>query len=179
MPLPGGTTDFSTVEKYADLAAGEYKGHVEYVRFKEAKTADKSDQLSVCVESDEEETKGARAWQNLYFSPKSLWRMAEFFDVFGITEIDWETGLSDEDPFDLLDPDLSGEPIVFRVIPDGQYRGKDSFKTEVVEWLGKKPSRAARPAAAAKDEDQEAGAAEDPPEKEVRRPSAGSRRQLR
>jgi len=171
MPLPSGSTNFADVEKFADfgdLAIGDtikVEGHIESVRFREAADSSKSDQLSVTLESDEEDTKGARGWQNLYFSKKALYRMAEFFDIFGISEIDWEQGLSSEEPFDLLDPDLSGEPVVFTVYRDDDYRGKPSYKCEVVEWLGK----AAAPKAEAK--------ADKPA---PRRPSEGSaRRTLR
>lgn len=153
MPLPRGTTNFSEIEQFQALVEGEYEGHVEYVRFKDGSDRNKSDQLSVCLVSDEEDTQGEKTWQNLYFTDKSMYRMAEFFGLFGIESIDWDTAISDEEPFDLLDPDLSGEPVRFAVYADGKYNGKPSFKAEVTEWLG---SKAKPKAASAKAKDPEA-----------------------
>lgn len=145
-----GHINFADVETFEAIGAGRYVGHVAYIRFRAASQAGKSDSLSVCLEADEGESKGEKSWQNLYFSDKSLWRMAKFFGIFGITDVDFDAGLSDEEPFDLLDPDLTGEPVVFEVKPDGTYNGQPSFKTEVVEWLSAKPDpRSRRKAAAA------------------------------
>lgn len=155
MPLPGGTTNFADVEQFEAIGVGEYEGHIEYIRFRAAASDDKSDQLSVCLVSDEDATQGEKAWQNLYFTPKSLWRMAKFFGLFGVGEIDWDNGLSGEEPFDLIDPDLSGEPVRFEVKADGTYKGKPSFKTEVTEWLGGKAAPAAKVTAPKAAEDPE------------------------
>lgn len=147
------TVDFSDVETFESLGEGIYTGHIDYMRHRPAREAGKSDQLSVCLVCDEGESKGERTWQNLYFSPKAIWRMAKFFALFGIDSA--ELDVDDEEPYDVLDPDLAGEPVLFSVKRDGTYNGQPSFKAEVVEWLGgnQKPLPKSKPAAAEELED--------------------------
>jgi len=88
--------------------------------------------------------------------------MAKFFGLFGIVEANLD--IDDDEPYDLIDPDLSGEPVVFVVKPDGTYNGQPSFKTEVVEWLGgKQKAVPARKAAVVKPVVEEAEEAEAAP----------------
>lgn len=140
--MAGRKVNFADVERYTGLGEGTYTGHIEKINFREGKPG-KSDQLSVLLIADEGDNKGESAFQNLYFSEKSMFRMADFFELFGIEEadFDWE----DEPPHTLLDPDLSGEPVVFEVVNDPyEKNGKtvDSMKATVIEWLGKPKARA-------------------------------------
>jgi hypothetical protein len=148
-----GTVNFADVEQFEGLGLGSYVGHIEYIRYREPRQEGKFAQLSVCLVADEGEAKGEKTWQNLSFSPKALWRMAKFFGLFGIEGVDFDSGIDPEDPFDLLDPDLTGEPVEFTVSANPSPGYPNGTQTEVTAWLGGKPARKAKPAPADEDDD--------------------------
>lgn len=131
--MGGQRLNFEDVESYADMQVGEYVGHIEQFRYRPARDG-KSPQLAVTLEADEGEAKGSRCWQNLYLTDKAMGRVAKFFAVFGISDVELEW--DDEDPNDVTNPDLTGEPVRFRYFRDGSYQGAPSYKAEVIEWLG-------------------------------------------
>lgn len=171
--------DFGAVEELKNIAVGgPYEGVVEKITYKEASKPGKFPQLSVEIIGTGGEIDGEKTWQNLSFSPKALGMplekngMKAFFGVFGV-EFDrpWpDEGDIDEDSGLVLDPDLSGVPVMFMVTDTSSPEYPKSSQTTILEAIDETPApvkakptkpRLPTKAAAAPEVDDQNGAEED------------------
>lgn len=144
--------DFEGVEEFDVLPAGVYGAVVEKLTYRPELDADESPDgnpksASISVEytvTEPEDMVGRKLWQNLYFTPKALFRMKAFFDAFDAEmaelEVDEETGL-------VLSPDLSGTAVEVKARVDG-WGGSDRNKIDQAPVvIGSAAKKAEKPAA--------------------------------
>ena len=139
-------TDFSKVETFDLKPEGEYEGVIKELKFRPPRQGKQYPQISVtCVVTGGDFDK-QKAWQNLSFSPKALYRMVEFFQLFGIHKDDLKaiSDIDDEDPDQvddegniLIEPvvNVLDEPVLF-TISHSTFQGKTNEQATVTEWLG-------------------------------------------
>lgn len=151
--------NFDGVQTFDNLPEGRYYGSIDKVEFRAANDPSKSDQLMVTYLVIDGDHTGRKSSEFLSFSPKAVFRMKRWFDKFGLAD-DLESLDIDDDTNLLMDPDLVGVNVVFRVRKDGQYQGEDRIRTELVEVVDE-PAPAPAPAprkakapAPAEDEDE-------------------------
>lgn len=145
--------DFDGVEDFDNIQAGVYPAVIEKLTYRpaldETESKDgkaKSASVSVEYTITDPEYEGRKVWQNLYFTPKAMWRAARFFKVF---DVDYRELTVDEDTGIVTDPDLSGQAVEIKTYIDGDWGNKVD---EPPVPIGRKQA----PKRKAKDEDEEA-----------------------
>jgi hypothetical protein len=153
--------DFDGVEDFDAIPAGVYPAVIEKLTYKDATEEGKFPQVSVEYTVTDPDYEGRKLWQNLSFSPKAIFRMKRFFDVFGE---DYEELEVDEDTGIVLDPDLAGTAVEVKTHIE-PYQGVDRNKVDeapVLVGSGAKKRAAAR---AKRQEEDDEPAADAPPAK--------------
>lgn len=124
--------DFSAVEDFEALDGGVYSAVLEQMFWHEQKEGQKADQIEVKYTiTEDDESKGTKLSQYLSFSPKALFRMRDFFEVFD-ADID-EIVLDDVDEGKalILEPDLSGTPVEIKVTKEKHYQDKTRWVNKI------------------------------------------------
>lgn len=145
--------DFDGVEDFDNIPAGVYPAVIEKLTYRpalsESESKDgkaKSASVSVEYTVTDPEYEGRKLWQNLYFTPKAMWRAARFFKVF---EVDYRELTVDEETGIVTDPDLSGIAVEVKTYVDGDWGNKVD---EPPVPLGKPAARRSAPAQEASEE---------------------------
>jgi Protein of unknown function (DUF669) len=187
--MPRVPIDFEGVQDFDVLPEGLYEGEIEEIKWKDATAEGKFPQLSVKIRVTGGDLDGRRAFQNLSMSPQSKYRVKRFFNKFDLA--DGMEGLEyEEDSMLVVDPDLTGEPVAFKV-KHRTWNEELRAEVEVVEWLGggdaqpepepvraePKPVPKPEPAPEPEDEAEEAPEAEPAPRAPARAGSGAPRRQ--
>lgn len=174
--------DFSNAEAPVRLKPGRYEAVVDHIEVGQAEGKEHPYLRWVLTLTDEE-FDGKEVKYITSLSPKSLWRLQENFQSFGLDADEYELEI-DEDSNMLVDPDLSGELCIIKVVA-GTYQGRPTAKVVDIEGGGEpevkakskpKPKRGA-PGAAAKveeDEDEDEDEEEEEEEKPKRRTRAAA-----
>lgn len=172
--------DFSNAEAPVRLKPGRYEAVVDHIEVGQAEGKEHPYLRWVLTLTDEE-FDGKEVKYITSLSPKSLWRLQENFQSFGLDADEYELEI-DEDSNMLVDPDLSGELCIIKVVA-GTYQGRPTAKVVDIEGGGEpevkakskpKPKRGA-PGAAAKveeDEDEEDEEEEEKPKRRTRAAAA-------
>lgn len=105
------TVDFSDVQDFEPIEAGEYPVIVEKVTYVEQEAEDKYDYLAWELEITEGEFKGRKQWLNTSFSPKALFKLKEVLENLDLFEDELDIDY-DEDTMLVTTPELSGVPAV-------------------------------------------------------------------
>jgi hypothetical protein len=150
------------VESFDNLPEGRYLGSIDKIELRPATDPSKFDQLMVQYIVIDGPLMGRKSSEFLSMSPKAAFRLKRWFDKFGITD-DIEALDVDDDTNLLIEPDLQGVNVIFRIRKDGQYQGEDRIRTELVEVVDeiepapaptRKASAKAAPAPVADDEEE-------------------------
>jgi len=154
--------DFDGIEDFDNIPAGVYPAVIEKLTYRPAKEASesqdgkaKSASVSVEYTVTDPEYEGRKLWQNLYFTPKAMWRAARFFKVFGEDyrelDVDEETGI-------VLSPSLGGIAVEVKTYVDGDWGNKVDDPPVPLGKAAQRSTTSSRKAAASDEED--AGEAE-------------------
>lgn len=143
-------------DSFESLPVGSYLAEVSKARLREATEEGKFDQLMVTFTVIDGDLLGKVSTQWLSFSPKAAFMMKRFFGHFGLGDLDDMD--FDDDTLDMLEPDIIGTRVIFKVSADAKAPG--GFRTELTSVEDDEPvapARKARPApkTAAVEEDDE------------------------
>lgn len=192
--MPAIPVSLADVETFESLPEGKYLGDIDSIKFQEATQPGKFPQLKVTYVVVDGDELGRKQSEWLSMSPKAAFRLRKWFDRFGFGQEDYEQEewpRYDEDTMDLIDPDLVGARVIFKVYADGKKPGtdEDRWRTELVSVEDDEPApapRAKAKAAPAPAEEEEEDDEPEPDEKPARRaparrpvPSATQKRTLR
>lgn len=125
------TVDFSQVEDFATLPAGQYPVVIESVELRESKSSEHP-YLNFTLAVADGEFTGRKLWFIGSLSPKALWRLKALFDSFGFEGEQAELEVDDGSGI-LLSPELAGLAAMATVSVE-QYQNKD--RNRVDELLG-------------------------------------------
>lgn len=144
--MPNIPLDFSNVEAYDNLPLGRYMGSIDKLELRPASDPSKFDQIMATYLVIDGELTGRKSSEFLSLSPRAAFRLKKWFDKFGLAEIQ---GLDFDDESNLLvDPDLVGVNIEFRVYEDAKlYQGEKQIRTELLEVFDEEPAPAPTPRA--------------------------------
>lgn len=174
-------------DSFENLPTGSYLAEVSKAKLREATEEGKFDQLMVTYTVIDGELVGKVSTQWLSFSPRAAFMMKRFFGHFGLGDL--EDMDFDDDSLELLEPDIIGARVIFKVSADAKAPG--GFRTELTSVEDDDPVPAPRKARKADpepetDEDEEAEEADEEeeapaPRKVARKVSAekAPRRSLR
>lgn len=134
--MPTIPIDFSGVESFDSLPLGEYEGSIDKIELKPTDDVDKFDQIQAGYIVTDGEFTGRKQSEFLSLSPKAAFRLKRWFDKFGLADGQIAALDFDDDSNLLLEPDLVGYNVIFRVYEDPKpYRGEKQIRTELVEVL--------------------------------------------
>jgi hypothetical protein len=105
------TVDFSDVQDFEPLEAGEYPVLVEKVTYTEATQEGKYDYMAWELQITDGEFKGRKLWLNTSFSPKALFKLKEVLENLGLFEDELDVDY-DEDSMLVTTPELAGLPAI-------------------------------------------------------------------
>lgn len=145
--MPRINIDFSAGGSFDVLPEGQYEATIDEIRYRDARAEGKFPQLAVVMTIAEGEFTGRKAFQNLSLSPAAMWRMANFFNLFGLEEQGADGLDYDEDTKLVTEPDLSGEPVRIK-IKHRMWQGEVQADVTVVEAYNA-PAQAETPPPAA------------------------------
>lgn len=117
--MPRVTVDFSEVQDFEALPAGEYPVVIDKATFREPQEEGKFPYINLALKVTEGEHEGRMFWMILSFSPKAIWRMKQVFDNLGIIDeddeldVDYEEGADGE--YIVTSPELAGLPAIAAV----------------------------------------------------------------
>ena len=133
-------------DSFENLPVGTYLAEISKAKLREATEEGKFDQLMVTYTVIEGELLGKVSTQWLSFSPKAAFMMKRFFKAFGLEDLaDMDF---DDDTLELLEPDLVGIQVIFKVTADAKAPG--GFRTELASVEDEDPIPAPAPKRAAK-----------------------------
>lgn len=171
--MPKIPVNLADVEAYTNLPVGEYFGEVAEIVWKAAKEAGKFPQLMAkYTVLDEGDQLGQTSTEFISLSPKAAFRLKAYMDKFGVGDIE-DLDVDDETDI-LMDPDLAGRQVIFKVFKERDKRVADAtapdayrIRTELVsveddENLVAKPKTASTPEPEAEDAEAEETEAEEP-----------------
>jgi hypothetical protein len=151
------TLDTSKVEAYKDLPVAVYEGTIDKVTYRAPKQEGKFPQLMATYAVTSGENAGRKSSEFVSMSPNAVQRWIKWWGKLGFEQADIPADLEiDEEggSFELLEPDLVGIDIEFRVYRDGnKWNAPDepNYRTELIRAMDL-DEPAAAPKAAAKDE---------------------------
>lgn len=158
------TIDFSEVEEFEAVPAGEYEAEITKIEYREPASEDKYPYLNVEVTITEDgDEQGRKVWGIWSFSPKAMWRMKQAWENLGVIEPDEEIEIDwDDDTNLLLEPDFVGVPCLVTVVEE-PYEGRMRSRAEAFVSLDDAPEA---------EEPEEEPEPEPEPEKPARRTAA-------
>ena len=130
-------------DSFENLPVGSYLAEISRAKLREATEEGKFDQLMVTYSVIDGELLGKVSTQFLSFSPKADFMMKRFFKAFGLGDL--ENMDFDDDSLEMLEPDIVGVQVIFKVAADAKAPG--GFRTELVSVEDEDPVPAPRPAA--------------------------------
>lgn len=189
--MPTIPVNLGNVEAYENLPLGEYLGQISKITYKPPREQGKFPQLMVTYTVIDGELLGRTSNEWLSLSPKAAFRLKKWFAKFGLGDTD--DLQVDDDSEELTEPDLVDIQVIFKVHEDKPRPGETepSIRTSLVsvedelEPATTAAQNAPDPEPAADDSDVEpaeeaaVAAAARPARREVARPAAAKRRQLR
>ena len=188
--MPTIPVNLGNVEAYENLPLGEYLGQIDKITFRPAKEEGKFPQLMVTYVVIDGDELGRKSSEWLSLSPKAAFRLKKWFAKFGLD--DTENLEVDDESEDLIEPDLIGYQVIFKVHEDKPRPGETekSIRTSLVSFEDEMDTAPAPKAAAEKetesdDSDDDTQPAEEaivaarPARREVARPAKPAKRTLR
>jgi hypothetical protein len=124
--------DIKDAQAFSNLPDGVYAGQIDKVEYREPREEGKHPQLMVAYVVIDGDQTGDKQSEFLSLSPKAAFRLKRWFDKFGLGELE-ELDVDDETNL-LMEPDLTGITVTFRVFKDGKIPGTndDRVRTELV-----------------------------------------------
>lgn len=142
--------DFSDVQDFEPLEAGEYPVVVDQVKMVEAQSDDKYPYLAWEMTVSEGEYKDRKLWLNTSFSPKALFKLKEVLENLGLFEDELDVDY-DEETMLVTTPELAGLPAI-AVVSVTTYNNRPSNNVDALiasdtPAAGQKTGGAKKPAA--------------------------------
>ena len=133
--MPTIPVNLADVEAFENLPLGEYEGEIKSITFKEPREEGKYPQLQAAYTVTDEEQLGRVSSEFISLSPKAAFRLKRWFAKFGLE--DTENLDVDDETNELVDPDLVGTRIRFKVWNDKPAPGETEprVRTSLTEVL--------------------------------------------
>lgn len=170
--MPTIPVNLADVEAFESLPEDEYLGQIDSITLQPATEQGKFDQLKVTYAVIEEgEHLGRKQSQWLSLSPKAAFRLKKWFDKFEFGDL--ENLEVDDETNELIEPDLVGVQVIFKVFKERDKRVADEshpdayrMRTDVVTVEDDMSAPAAPAAKAAPEPEADEDDAESEPEEE-------------
>lgn len=122
--------DFSDVQEFEPIEAGEYPVVVEEVKMVEAASEDKYPYLSWVMVITEGDFKDRKIWMNTSFSPKALFKLKEILENLDLFEDELDVDY-DEETMLVTTPELAGMPAI-AVVSVGKYNNRPTNNVDTL-----------------------------------------------
>lgn len=161
--MPTLNIDISNAKQFTNLDLGEYEGEISALVFLPPREKGKFGQVQAKYLVTEGEAVGRTSSEFLPLHPNATFRLVGWMKKFGgewedmdpeeLKSLTWET---DEDGVTIIEPDLEGVKVVFKVFEETDRKTKEvRVKTELVEVLDDVDLETPVAGEAADDEDDE------------------------
>lgn len=122
--------DFSDVQDFEPLEAGEYPVVVDQVKMVEAKDENSFPYMAWEMTVTEGEAKDRKLWLNTSFSPKALFKLKEVLENLGLFEDNIDVDY-DEESMLVTTPELAGMPAI-AVVSVTSYNNRPSNNVDAL-----------------------------------------------